>query len=79
MYQKQKWLAMISENLAKIYIIETKIVNSFRVARQRKNAGGKNEGKFHYVIENPCRKNVSFLAFHYVIENKLVRVCVPLC
>jgi hypothetical protein len=33
MYQKQKGLAMDSKNLAKIYIVETKIVSSFLVAR----------------------------------------------
>ena len=49
---KQKGLAINSENPAKIYVIETKIVSSFLVAGQRKNAGGKNEGIFHYVIEN---------------------------
>jgi hypothetical protein len=25
-------------------------------AGQRKNAGGKNEGNLHYVVENKCRK-----------------------
>ena len=49
---KQKGLAIKSENLAKTYVIEYKILTSFRVAGQRKNAGGKNEGIFHYVIEN---------------------------
>jgi hypothetical protein len=39
-------------------------------AGQRKNAGGKNEGIFHYVIENKCRKNVRNRPFHYVDENK---------
>jgi hypothetical protein len=29
MYQKQKGLAMIGENLAKIYVIETKIVSLY--------------------------------------------------
>jgi hypothetical protein len=33
-----------------------------------KNAGGKNEGIFHYVIENKCIKNVRNGPFHYVIE-----------
>jgi hypothetical protein len=31
--------------------------------------GGGNEGIFHYVIENTCRKNVAFWPFHDVIEN----------
>ena len=67
---KQKGLAINSENLAKIYIIETKMVSSFSLARQRKNAGGKNEGIFHYVIENKCCKNVRNRPLHYVDENK---------
>jgi len=36
----------------------------------RKNAGGKNEGIFHYVIENKWWKNVRDRPFHYVDENK---------
>jgi hypothetical protein len=43
------------------------------------NAGGKNEGKFHYVVENTCRKNVTLWAFHDVDENKRVIVAFPLC
>ncbi len=39
-------------------------------ARLRKNAGGKNEGIFHYVIENKWWKNVRNRPFHYVDENK---------
>ena len=65
---KQKGLAIKSENFAKIYVIENKIVMSFRVAEQRKNAGGKNEGIFHYVIENKWCKNVRKQPFHYVDE-----------
>jgi hypothetical protein len=49
------------------------------VARVAKNAGGKNEGKFHYVIENKWWKNVGFMAFHDVIENTGVIVLFPLC
>jgi hypothetical protein len=40
------------------------------VKGQRKNAGGKNEGIFHYVIENKWRKNVRNRPFHYVDEKK---------
>ena len=69
---------MYSENLAKIHVIETTVV-SYSWCRLAKNAGGKNEGKFHYVIENTCRKNVSFMAFHDVIENTGVIVLFPLC
>jgi hypothetical protein len=43
---------MNNENVAKMYAIETKLVTSFLAAKHRKNAGGKNEGSFHYVIEN---------------------------
>jgi hypothetical protein len=28
------------------------------------------EGFCHYVIENKCRKNVSFRACHHIYENK---------
>ncbi len=40
------------------------------MAGQRKNAGGKNEGIFHYVVENTCIKNVRNEPFHYVDEKK---------
>jgi hypothetical protein len=36
--------------------------------RVAKNAGGKNDGNLHYVIENTCRKNDRNEALHYVIE-----------
>jgi hypothetical protein len=45
MYQKQKGLAMNSENLAKIYPIETKIVIRSSVARVVKKGGVKNEAE----------------------------------
>ncbi len=38
-YQKQKGLAMISENLGKVYIIETKIVSRLRVERGHEKKG----------------------------------------
>jgi hypothetical protein len=38
--------------------------------RSQENAGGKNEGIFHYVVENKCRKNARNRAFHYVDEKK---------
>jgi hypothetical protein len=41
------------------------------------NAGGKNEGKSHDLIENKRRKNVTLLACHDVYENKLVMVISP--
>jgi hypothetical protein len=67
---KKKGLAVNGENLAKMYTIETKIVSSLLVARWQKNAGGKNEGIFHYVVENKCRKNVRNRPLHYVDEKK---------
>jgi hypothetical protein len=39
MYQKQKGLAMNSENVAKIYLIESKIVNMLSVGRVMKKRG----------------------------------------
>ena len=67
---KQKGLAKYSGNLSKGYVIEGNVVSRFLAAGQRKNAGGKNEGIFHYVIENKCRKNARNGPFHYVDENK---------
>jgi hypothetical protein len=44
MYQKQKELAMMSENLAKVYVIGSKTVSQFSLARVRGKRGGlKNE------------------------------------
>jgi len=65
---KQRRLSKNSGNPQNDYVIENKLVGSFQAARQRKNAGGKNEGIFHYVIENKCIKNVRNKPFHYVIE-----------
>jgi len=67
---KQKWLAIISENLAKTYLIQMNTVSSCQVAGSRKNAGGINEGIFHYVIENKWCKNARKRPFHYVDEKK---------
>ena len=53
-------------------VIESKPVKCIALTSTSENAGGKNEGKFHYVIENTCRKNVSLRAFHDVDENKRV-------
>ena len=52
----------------KIQIIENKMVNCTALRSGFKNAGGKNEGIFHYVIENKCMKNVRNRSLHYVIE-----------
>jgi hypothetical protein len=71
-------LAENSENLEGTHVIESKTVSASRVAAWRKNAGGKNEGNLHYVIENKWIKNVRFRSFHYIIENKLLIVAFPL-
>jgi hypothetical protein len=52
----------------KIQIVESKSVKPTAFCSGFKIAGGKNEGKFHYVIENTWRKNVRIRALHYVIE-----------
>ena len=46
------------ENAAKMYVIDNKSVIQLTRKEVEKNAGGKNEGKFHYVVENTWRKNV---------------------
>jgi len=47
-----------------------KTVSSFLQTGQRKNAGGKNAGIFHYVVENKWCKNARIRPFHYVHEKK---------
>ena len=47
---------------------EIKPVNLIAWHRAPKNAGEKNEGNLHYVIENKWIKNVRNRPFHYVIE-----------
>jgi len=49
-------------------VVEIKPVKRIALTSASENAGGKNEGKFHYVVENTCRKNVCLWAFHYVVE-----------
>jgi len=58
------------QNLAAIDIIETKTVSVRLVEGGGKNAAGKYEGIFHYVIENKWWKNVRNRPFHYVYEKK---------
>jgi hypothetical protein len=58
-------------------VIEIKPVKFIALLSTSENAGGKNEGKFHYVIENTCRKNVSLWPFHYIDENKRVTCIFP--
>ena len=56
------------QNLAAIDIIETKTVSVRLVEGGGKNAAGKYEGIFHYVIENKWWKNVGFLLSRDVDE-----------
>jgi hypothetical protein len=66
-----------SQNLAKIYSAESKRLIGLRYGRVTKKRGPQNEGKFHYVIENTWRKNVSLWACQDVIENTIVIVFLP--
>jgi hypothetical protein len=45
----------------------------------RKNAGGKYEGKSGDVVENKCRKNVRKGVSRDVHENKLVKIALWRC
>jgi hypothetical protein len=58
-------------------LIKNKLQKSGR--QFKKNAGAKNEGMFHYVIENKYRQNVSYGAFQDVIDNKQVGGGFPRC
>jgi hypothetical protein len=58
-------------------VIEINPVKCIALTSTSENAGGKNGGKFHYVVENKCRKNVSLWAFQDVDENKRVIVVFP--
>jgi hypothetical protein len=40
-------------------VVEIKQVKCIALTLASENAGGENEGKFHYVVENTCRKNVT--------------------
>ena len=48
---------MVSRNFERTHVLENKVVNLIRMTTWLKNAGGKNAGNLHYVIENKCRKN----------------------
>jgi hypothetical protein len=56
-------------NLGIHQIIENKPLNSHQGNWAPRNAGGKYEGKSHYVIENTWRKNVRNKPRHYMYEN----------
>ena len=75
---KQKELAISGEYLEKLYLIEKNKVISFESNGLRKNAGGKYEGKSHYVIEKKYRRNVRNRPRHYMHENNAHRGRTPL-
>ena len=77
MYKKQNWLAIDSENLAKIYITEIKELVNSGVARVTKKRGPQNEGKSHDVIENKWSKKARLWVCHDVIEKTGVTVLLP--
>ena len=52
----------------KIQVVEIKPIKVIALPSGSKNAGGKNEGKFHYVIENKWRKNVRNQPLQDVVE-----------
>jgi hypothetical protein len=60
-------------------VVESKQVKCIALTTTPEHAGGGNERKFHYVVENKYRKNVSLWALHDVDENKRVIVVSPLC
>ena len=61
---------VLQDDVAEIYVIDIKRVIQSMTEEAGKNAGGKNEGKCHYVVENTCIKNVRNRPCHYVYENK---------
>jgi hypothetical protein len=64
---------------SKIQVAEIKRFRFIALLSVAENAGGKNEGNLHYVIENKYRKNVRFSPFQDVIETKRVIVFFPRC
>jgi hypothetical protein len=70
MLMKKNRLAIWQDDAAKTYVIDIKRVIQLMGEELGKNAGGKNGGKSHYVVENKCRKNVRNRPRHYVYENK---------
>jgi hypothetical protein len=49
---KQRELAKKRENRPNCYVIENKMVSVSLMEGWQRNAGGENEGIFHYIIEN---------------------------
>jgi hypothetical protein len=83
MYSKQNKLSIFQGNTIKTEVIEIKRVIQLPGLGLEKNAGGKNEGFSHYVIENKqrqisetCLAIISMKtmhiedACHYIDENK---------
>ncbi len=46
---------------------------------RKKKGAPKNEGKYAEVVENKCRKNVSFLVCAEVYENKALIIFIRIC
>jgi hypothetical protein len=64
-----KVLIEIHCDAEKYQVIEIKPVKCLAMRSALQTRGRKIEGKFRYVTENKCRKNVNLQAFHYVVEN----------
>jgi hypothetical protein len=54
----------------KMQVFDSKSFNRFATGHSIKNAGAKNAGDYHYVVENKCIKNVRKRPHHYTDENK---------
>jgi hypothetical protein len=62
MCRKIKELSVEGQSLANIYLIEIKIVRLFRSNEASERNILRNRGWLEYLVENKCRKNVSFVA-----------------
>jgi hypothetical protein len=71
MYQRQKRLAMSSENASKIYFIETKIVISFLAA---KGIGKKKGRKMTSIFLNLLKTNVEKMP-DFRLAIMLLKIC----
>jgi len=77
MYQKQKGLAMNTENPERIYIIETKIVSPSSLAMGTEKNPPKIAPQSRNVVENKWRKIARFPALQDIDENKRVKPSSP--
>ena len=74
MYSKQNKLSIFQGNTIKTEVIEIKRVIQLPGLGLEKNAGGKNEGFSHYVIENTESEIAKFGLAVILLKNKLVRI-----